>query len=70
MSEWLSSSPDLKLVENLWWFVKMILYEGGKQYTRKTDQWEAIKTTLFEINSKKKLTKPMDNRLLVIEKTY
>ena len=27
----------------------MKLYEGGKQYNSKADLWEAIKTTLSEI---------------------
>ena len=37
----------------------MKLYEGGKQYNSKADLWEAIKTTMSEIESAevKKITK-------------
>ena len=38
----------------------MELYEGGKQYNSKADTWEAIKTTLSEIELtevKKKINK-------------
>ena len=40
--EWPLSSPDLNLIENIWSFVKMKLYEGGKQYNCKV-----IKTIIF-----------------------
>ena len=46
--EW-SPSPDLNLIKNLWSIVKMKLYEGSKQYSSKADLWEAIKTTVSEI---------------------
>ena len=49
--KWLPSSPDLNLIKNLWSMVKMKLYEGGKQYNNKADLWEAIKTTMSEIES-------------------
>ena len=35
--------------ENLQSIVKMRLYEGGKQCNSKADLWEAIKTTMSEI---------------------
>ena len=36
-------------MKNLWSIVKLKLYSGGKQYNSKVDLWEAIKTTMFEI---------------------
>ena len=47
--EWLSSSPDMNPIKNLCSIEKMKLYESGKQYNSKTDQWEAIKTIMLEI---------------------
>ena len=46
----------------------MKLYEGGKLYNNKTEQWEAIKTTMSEIKpaERKKSTKSMYNRLLTV----
>ena len=49
----------------------MNLYASGKQYNRKADIMEAIKTTMLEIEpaERKKSAKSMDNKLLaVIEK--
>ena len=43
------SSPDLNLIKNLWLVVKIKLYEVGKQYNSKVGQWEAITTTMLEI---------------------
>ena len=51
---------DTNPIENLWLFVKVKLYEDGKQYNNKADQWEAIKRTMSEIEPaklKKKLQK-------------
>ena len=42
-------SPDLNLIKNLCSSEKMNLYAGGKQYNRKADIMEAIKTTMLEI---------------------
>ena len=55
-------------IENLWLTVKIKLYECGIQYNSKVDLWEAIKTTMSEIEpiEAKKLTKSMDDRLLAI----
>ena len=47
--EWPPSHPDLNLIENSCSFVKMKLYEHCKQYNIKAELWEAIKTTLLEI---------------------
>ena len=47
--EWKPSSAELNPIENLWSLVKMKLYEGGKQYKSKEDLWEAIKTTMSEV---------------------
>ena len=44
-----SSNPDLNPIKNLWSLVKMNLCEGGKKYNSKADLWEAIKTTMSEI---------------------
>ncbi len=46
---WPPSSPDLKPVENLWSFLKMKIYEGGRQYTSKQQLWEAILASSNEI---------------------
>ena len=43
------SCPDLNPIKNLWSIVKMKLYEGSKLYNSKADLWEAIKTTMSEI---------------------
>ena len=47
----LPSCPDLNLIENLWSLVKIRFYKGGKQYSNKSDQWEAIKTIMLKIES-------------------
>ena len=44
--EWPKSSPDLNLIKNLQSFMKMKLYEGGKQYNSKVDLWEGVKTSM------------------------
>ena len=48
--EWPLSSSDLNLVKNLWSLVKMKSYVGVKQYNSLADFWEAIKSTISEIN--------------------
>lgn len=64
--EWLLSSLNLNLIENLWPIVKMTLYEGGKQYNSKVDIYKAIKATKSKTEPAeiKNLTKSMGNRLL------
>ena len=47
--EWPPLSTDFNLIENLWSLVMIKLYEGGKHYNTKADLWEAIKTTMLEI---------------------
>ena len=37
------------MIKNLWSFIKTELYTKGKQYNCKVDVWEAIKTTMSEI---------------------
>ena len=49
--KWLSSSPDQNLIKNLGSFVKIKLYEGGKQYNRNAYLQEDIKITFLEIKS-------------------
>ena len=46
----------------------MKLYEGGKQYNSKADQWEAIKTIMLKIEPAeiKRLTKSTDNKFIII----
>ena len=58
--EWLLSNPDLNLTENLWSILKMKLYERSLLYNKKPDPWEAITTTISEIEPavvKKKINK-------------
>ena len=66
--EWQPSSSDLNLIKNLWSLVKMKLYNGSKPYNSKTDLWEAIKTSVLEIEPAevKMLMKSKDNKLLVV----
>ena len=48
--EWLPSSPYLNLIKNLWSIMKVKLSQGYKQYNSKINLWEAIKTTMSEID--------------------
>ena len=68
--EWPPTSPDMNPIENLWSFEKMKLYEGGKQYNSKADQWIANTTMLeTELAEVKNIYKINVNRLMaVIEK--
>ena len=69
--EWPPQSPDLNPIENLWSMVKMKLYEGGKQYTSKSELWEAIESTCAEVSPEEigKLTNSTNDWLIkVIER--
>ena len=60
--------PDLNPIKNLWSILKINLFEDGKQYDSKVNLWEAIKTTMLEIESAevKTLIKSLDNELPVV----
>ena len=68
LMKWPSSSPDLNPIENMWALVKRELYSGGKQYSNKSDLWEAIKKATQSIKPEtvKSLTNSMDDRLFKI----
>ena len=36
---------DLNAIKNLWWIVKIKLYESSKRYNSKADPWEVTKTS-------------------------
>ena len=42
------SGLDLNPIKNSWSLVKIKFYEGGKQYSSKTDLWKASKTIIWE----------------------
>ncbi len=65
---WPPSSPDLKPIENLWSFLKMKIYEGGRQYTSKQQLWEAILASSNEIlpETTHGLTSSMHERIVKV----
>ena len=48
-----TSNPVQNPIESLWSIVKMKLYVGGKQYNSKANLWEAIETTMSDIEAVK-----------------
>ena len=66
--EWQPLSPDLNPTENQWSIVKMRWLGGGKQYNRKADRWEPIKSTMLESEpaEEKRFTNPINYRFLAI----
>lgn len=65
---WPASLPDLNPIQNLWSQVRHQLNHGGKQYTSKTELWNAIGRVVKVIPSEtiKNLTDSMDERLLKV----
>ena len=69
--EWPSPSLDLNSMKNLWSIVKTKVYQGGKQYSTKSNVWDAITSVCVSISPDDigKLTNTMDDRLVkVIER--
>ena len=65
---WLSNSPDLNPIENLWSIVKRRVNADGKQYSSKDALWEAIKEAADSITRSliRKLTESVNERLFDI----
>ena len=47
---WPPNSPDLNPIENLWSIIKRKVYSDGKQFSSKTELWEAIQVAVRSID--------------------
>ena len=65
---WPPQSPDLNPIENLWSIIKRRVYPGDKQYSNKTELWEAIKNVCATLKPAeiKNLTATMDDRVFAV----
>lgn len=66
-----ANSPDLNPIEHYWSILKAAIYRDGKQYTSKTELWEAIQTAAGRVKPEvvENLTKSVDNRLIKVLQT-
>ena len=65
---WPPNSPDLNPIENLWSILKRKVYSNGKQFSSKTELWEAIQVAMRSIDSTtiENLTNSVNERIFEV----
>ena len=65
---WPPNSPDLNPIENLWAIIKRKVYSNGKQFSSKTELWEAIQGAMRSLDSTtiKNLTNSVNKRIFEV----
>ena len=62
------SIPDLNTIKNLWSIIKRRVYPGHKQYSNKTELWDAIKNVCVTLKPAeiKKLTATINDSVFAV----
>lgn len=65
LMKWPACSPDINPIENMWSVLKRRVYQGGRQFSTKSELWDAVVNAAESITPDEilSLTNSMDNRV-------